>query len=108
MKRSKTISLVLITAALASCHKDDPDNEWGSGEKHVYMRSDTSAYYSPTYHSHIWYRAFRPYGDYYMGSYYRAGYYSDAISERSNIGFNSYKASVSRGGFGSGHASVSS
>jgi hypothetical protein len=108
MKRSKTISLVLITAALASCNKHDPDNEWNAGDRHVYMRSDTSATYSPAYHSHIWYRAFRPYGDYYYGSYYRAGYYSDAISEYSNVGFNSTKSSIVRGGFGAGHMSVSS
>ena len=107
MKRSKTISLVLITAALASCNRN-ADNEWSAGERHVYMRSDTSASYSPTYHPHLWYRAFRPYGDYYDGYYTRAGYYSDALSEHSNVGTNSYKMSIARGGFGSGHMSVSS
>ena len=106
MKSSKTISLVLITAALASCHKNT-DNEWTAGERHVYMRSDTSAAYSPAYHPYIWYRAFRPYGDYYHGFYYHTGYYSDAISSRSNFGSNFGKASIARGGFG-GHASVSS
>lgn len=106
MKSSQTISLVLITAALASCH-NHADDEWTAGERHVYMRSDTSASYSPTYHTHIWFRAFRPYGDYYHGFYYPTGYYSDAISLRSNFGSNSAKASIARGGFG-GHAGVSS
>lgn len=109
MKRSKHIELILITAALASCHR--PNNEWQSGSK-VYVRADSTAPYTRTYHSAagalLWYYAFRPYGNYYNGAYRRAGYYSDAISEHSNIGGNGFKSSVIRGGFGRGAYSVSS
>jgi uncharacterized protein YgiB involved in biofilm formation len=110
MKKSKTISLVLITAALASCHKEKPKEDW-SGPK-VYMRSDTTATYTRTHHAGIgtallWYYAFRPYRGYYGGRYGRTGYYSSGISEHSNIGHNAAKASVVRGGFGRG-SSVSS
>lgn len=107
MKSSKTITLVLITAALASCNRGASDHEWAAGERHVYMRSDTTADYSPSYHAYAWYRAFRPYGDYYDYGYNREGYYSDAIPDFSNIGHNVSKASITRGGFG-GHMSVSS
>ncbi len=111
MKKSKSITLVLITSALASCHKEKPEPEW-SGPK-VYMRSDTTASYTRTHHYNgigtalLWYYAFRPYGHYYNGYYQRAGYYSDAIHESSNIGSNTFKSSVIRGGFGRGF-SVSS
>lgn len=115
MKKSKTISLVLITSALASCHKDQPEEkEWG-GPK-VYMRADSTASYTRTHHHHgagigtalLWYYAFRPYRGYYgPGTAARAGYYSSGIHQRSNIGTNSMKASLSRGGFGRSH-SVSS
>lgn len=110
MKKSKYIKLVLITAVLASCNQ--PDKEWESGNK-VYMRSDTTAPYSRAHHSGIgtallWYYAFRPYGNYNNGHYQRAGYYSRGLSERSNIGSNTFKGSVARGGFGRGGYSVSS
>ncbi|MDB5249345.1 MAG: hypothetical protein JWQ40_3739 [Segetibacter sp.] len=110
MKKSKYINLVLITAALASCNK--PDKEWESANK-VYMRSDTTAPYTRAHHSGIgtallWYYAFRPYGNYRNGSYGRAGYYSRALNERSNIGNNAFKGAVARGGFGRGGYSVSS
>ena len=110
MKKSKYIELVLITAALASCHK--PQKDWEAGNK-VYLRSDTTAPYtrarphggaSPL----LWYYAFRPYGNYMNGAYNRAGYYSGAIHESSNIGSNGFKGAVSRGGFGRGGYSVSS
>ncbi len=109
MKKSKYIELVLITAALASCNK--PNKDWeGSGGK-TYVRSDSTAPYSRTRHlgnGLLWYYAFRPYGNYYNGSYQRAGYYSNAIHESSNVGSNGFKSSVVRGGFGSGAYSVSS
>jgi hypothetical protein len=109
MKKTKHIRLLLITATLASCHQ--PNKEWQNGN-HTYVRSDSTAPYSPVYHHYgsplLWYYAFRPYGNYYNGYYRRTGYYSDAIGERSNIGSNSFKSSVIRGGFGRGAYSVSS
>ena len=109
MKKTRCIELILITAALASCHQ--PNKDW-EGNK-TYIRSDTTAPYSSAYHSHtgapfLWHYAFRPYGNYYNGRYERAGYYSSAINEGSNIGSNGYKSSVIRGGFGEGAFSVSS
>ena len=49
MKKSKLVSLVLITATLASCNKTDTQKggasgDWGDKtEKKVYMRSDSTA-----------------------------------------------------------------
>lgn len=111
MKKSKYISLVLITAALASC--DKKEKEWNADEPKVYMRSDTSANYSRSHHGMgigtalLWYYAFRPYGRYNNGIYNRAGYYSGGISERANVGSNANKSGIIRGGFGKG-ATVSS
>ncbi|MDQ6813478.1 MAG: hypothetical protein M3040_07080 [Bacteroidota bacterium] len=110
MKKSKYVELVLITAVLASCNR--ANKEWENGNK-VYMRSDTTAPYSRAHHSgrgnaFMWYYAFRPYGNYSNGRYQRAGYYSGGLSERSNIGSNSFKSAVSRGGFGRSGFSVSS
>lgn len=115
MKKSKFIKLVLISAALASCNKHTKKN-WGDEDKgNVYMRSDTSAPYSQAgqYNGHgsspfLWYYAFRPYGYIYGGHYNHAGYYSSALSERSNIGYSSTKSGIIRGGFGSHSFSVSS
>jgi hypothetical protein len=114
MKKSKLVRLVLITSALASCNK--PQKTWDNGNN-VYMRSDTTAPYTQS-HFHGgglggWYYAFRPYGIYrdgYWGSgYTRAGYYSDALTSRSNIGSNGFKGSIESGGFGAhGGYSVSS
>jgi hypothetical protein len=107
MKKSRHIELILITAALASCHR--PSREWSSANR-VYVRSDSTAPYTRTYnhgHGGLWYYAFRPYGNYYFGQYHRVGYYSDAISERGNIGTNFGKSDIVRGGFGRGF-SVSS
>ena len=109
MKKSKHIKLVLITAALASCHENTPPNDWqnGNGGK-TYLRSDSTALYARThYHgAGLWFYAFRPlYGYNSMGMFSRHGYYSDAISAHSNYGTNSGKASAVRGGFGrSGHS----
>ena len=113
MKKSKAIPLLILTAALSSCHQKANGPQWEAGERHVYLRSDTSASYTAMAHHGsgsgvIRYWAFRPYGDYYGGSYYHTGYYSDAITEGSNYGSNSAKATISRGGFGGGHATVSS
>ncbi len=111
MKKSKVISFALITAALASCHKENKNNDWNTDNKKVYMRSDSTAAYSRSYfHNNglLWYYAFRPYGYYNNGSYSRAGYYSSGISESSNIGASSAKSSIVRGGFGGGGFSVSS
>jgi hypothetical protein len=109
MKKSKHIQLVLITAALASCHR--PAKEWQGGNP-VYIRSDSSAQYTRIDHYHpgvgMWYYAFRPYGNYYNGIYHRAGYYSDAFSEEVNIGSNGFKSGIIRGGFGEGAWSVGS
>lgn len=114
MKKSKTITLVLITSALASCHKEQPKGASGSwDEKKVYMRSDSTASYSRThYHMGIagpllWYYAFRPYGRYSGGRYDRAGYYSSGIGRRSNVGTNSTKSAITRGGFGRSGSVVS-
>ena len=54
MKKSKVVSLVLITAALASCTREEPK----TGEKKVFMRTDTTARYSRT-HGFPMYYAFR-------------------------------------------------
>jgi len=111
MKKTLHIQLILITAALASCHR--PNKEWQNGNN-TYVRGDSTAPYTRAYHHSsvvsplLWYFAFRPYGNYYNGSYRRAGYYSGAIRESSNIGSNSFKSSVIRGGFGRGAYSVSS
>ena len=111
MKKTKFISLVLITAGLASCHHHKKkDQDWQS-QQQVYMRSDESAPYSQNnmlLNTMLWYYAFRPYGYYSHGSYQRTGYYSGGISEHSNIGSSSFKASVVRGGFGGHGFSVSS
>ena len=112
MKKTKQISLVLITAALASCHRSN-NQEWVSanGEhRRVYIRSDSTAPYTHMFHpgtALLWYYAFRPYGHFGFSGYRRLGYYSSAISEHSNIGSNSAKGGIVRGGFGSGY-SVSS
>ena len=113
MKKSKLVSLVLITSALASCTRPPiRDNDWDNSGN-VYMRGDSTAKYQrPYYNNHLgmWYYAFRPYGYYnYYGHYYsQTGYYSSSISHESNIGNASSKSGVSRGGFGGGRSSVSS
>jgi hypothetical protein len=101
MKKTRHIQLVLLTAALASCHRN-ADQQWTSGDK-VYIRSDSTAPYSRVYHPSapgLWYFAFRPYGTWYNGRYRRIGYFSDAISEHSNLGTNTSKSGIVRGGFG--------
>jgi hypothetical protein len=117
MKKSKTIQLLLVTATLASCHSGNNARTIVTpGQSLMHIRTDTTAGYTRAHNSSgvagggrsFYYRAFRPYGDYYCGSYHRAGYYSDAISEHSNFGHNSAKGAIARGGFGGGHLSASS
>lgn len=110
MKKSNVITLALITATLASCHKEPAERE-----KNVYMRSDSTAVYSSIHYNNyhddnhmLWFYAFRPYGYYSAGSYHRSGYYSSGIRESSNLGRSITKSNVVRGGFGGGHYSVSS
>ena len=104
MKKSTIVSLVLITAALSSCHKKQEVNK-----RNVYMRSDSTAVYSHSHHSTShWFYAFRPYGMYDNGVYHRQGFYSSGISSHSNVGTNSSKSSTIRGGFGGRGVSVSS
>ncbi len=108
MKKTRHIELVLITAALASCNQPRAARETGN---RVYLRSDTSAPYTRVHHhggTALWYYAFRPYGSYQYGMYTRAGYYSGAIHERSNLGTNGFKGGIVRGGFGRSSYSVSS
>lgn len=95
MKKSSAIVLALVGIALASCNKPDYKNG-----RTAHMRSDTTAPYTNTHNTFLWYYAFRPYGIYQNGHYERSGYYSGAIHESSNIGHNASKATVSRGGFG--------
>ena len=111
MKKSKYVELVLITAALASCQQPTPDWKGGSGK--TYLRSDTTAPYTAARHHTgaglgLWYYAFRPYGNYGNSGYQRAGYYSNALHESSNVGSNGFKGAVVRGGFGRSGFSVSS
>ncbi len=120
MKKSKLVSLVLITAALASCNKNEAQSsgasgDWGDAkEKKVYMRSDSTAPYTRTHHSglgtaFLWYYAFRPYGSYNNGyGYSRAGYYSGNLHSKSNIGSSVTKSNIVRGGFGGGSSRASS
>ena len=111
MKKSKLVSLVLITAALASCNKTESpkgaSGDWDEKtDKKVYMRSDTTARYSRTHHhglgtALLWYYAFRPYGSTgYGNGYSRTGFYSRGLSKTSNVGSNAVKSTISRGGFG--------
>lgn len=109
MKKTKIINLVLISAALASCHQKKKVDH---NKPNVYMRGDSTAKYSRAYHSGgnpwLWYYAFRPYGYYNGGTYHHTGYYSGGISEVSNIGRSMTKSNVVRGGFGGRSFSVSS
>jgi hypothetical protein len=111
MKKSKYVTLVLITSALASCNKPEEKPNWDSNE--VYMRSDSTANYTHTQGSYmplfLWYYAFRPYGMFYGNGYRHAGYYSGAVSRSSNIGSSATKSAAMRGGFGGSRSfSVSS
>ena len=107
MKKSKAISLVLITAVLASCNKKETINDWdnaGKGSK-TYVRGDSTAPYARRNHSGLgsallWFYAFRPMYGYNNGVFGRSGFYSGGISNRSNFGTNSSKSAIFRNGFG--------
>lgn len=110
MRKSKIVSLVLISSAIiTACNNNSNKNK----EKKFHMRGDSTAKYQTQRQPHnsnmAWY-AFRPYGHYdnSTGSYHSSGRYSSSISEHSNIGHNSTKSSVVRGGFGRSSFSVSS
>lgn len=111
-KSSKAVSLVLITAVLASCSKPVEKKE---DQQRVYMRADASAPYTEVTDQYqnqrsngggmgmgsalLWYMAFRPM----MGG--GMGYTSQGISPQSNVGTNAtkstaYKSQSARGGFG--------
>ena len=108
MKKTNHIKLVLITAALASCHREP---EWHAGGR-TYIRADSTAPYAVMSRPHagaplMFYR-FRPYGLLYFNGYHRAGYYSDAFSEEVNVGHDGAKSGIVRGGFGKSAMSVES
>ncbi len=105
MKKSKAIQLVLVATILSSCHNQDSIHE-----KKVYLRSDSTAYYSHAHGIGFFggYYAFRPYGIFRNNVYSRAGYFSSAIHGEANVGTNGFKGNVVRGGFGSSVFHVSS
>ena len=109
MKKSKQISLLFLSGLLASCTAEPEEKGWGD-EKKVYMRSDSTAQYSPSsglMTGLLLYHVFRPYG-YYGANGFQRGYYNGAISSKSNSGTNPYKGNVIRGGMGKSGFSASS
>lgn len=84
MKKSKAISLVLVTGLLGCGHPRQ--------QNRLYLRTDSDGYYTPATSGYNGYYIFRPYGIYYGGSYIRQGY--------SNEGVHASEANVTRGGFG--------
>jgi hypothetical protein len=113
MKKSKAVSLILITASLAACNSADKQQDWSSKQGgRTYLRADSTAPYN---HSHfgggplMYYLAFRAIYGYNNGIFGRGGYHSGGILSRSNYGTNTAKQNIIRGGFGrSGGRSVSS
>jgi hypothetical protein len=104
MKKSGFIKLVLVAAVMSSC-----SNQKSRHDKNVYLRSDTTAHYSHVRGGfHGGFIPFIPLGIYSNNRYSRAGYYSSAIHESANIGSNSFKSNVVRGGFGRSASRVSS
>ena len=85
MKKSKAISLILVTGLLG-CNNQQKQNR-------LYMRTDSTGTYTPSNPHFGGYYAFRPFGTYYGGSYIRQGYYNDAVHVSESHG-------ISRGGFG--------
>ncbi|CAN5461508.1 hypothetical protein BH09BAC6_BH09BAC6_26640 [soil metagenome] len=93
MKKSKAITLILVTGLLG-CGRQQEQNR-------LYMRTDSTDSYTPSTLGFYGYYAFRPYGIYYGGQYMRQGY--------ANAGVHTSEGSVTRGGFGrSGGFHVSS
>jgi hypothetical protein len=84
MKKSKAISLILVTGLLG-CSRNQQQNR-------LYMRTDTTGNYTPGVAGYYGFYAFRPFGTYYGGAYIRQGY--------SNAGVHVSEGSVTRGGFG--------
>jgi hypothetical protein len=84
MKKSKAVSLILVTGLLG-CHKHPEQNR-------LFLRTDSTGYYTRATPGFIGYYVFRPYGTYYGGMYMRQGY--------SNAGVHVSDESISRGGFG--------
>ena len=105
MKKSNYVKLVLLTAVISACNQKETQ-----GPK-VYMRSDSTANYARVHHFGTglgYFAVFHPYGIYSNGIYRRAGFFSGSIPERANYGTNSFKGTISRGGFGSSAFHVSS
>jgi hypothetical protein len=99
MKKSKAITLVLVTGLLG-CNKPQQHNR-------LYMRTDSASSYTHGTSGFYGYYIFRPYGMYYggRGSYIRQGYSNSSIHSSVSA------RSISRGGFGRTggfHASSSS
>ena len=93
MKKSKVISLVLVTGLLGCSHTKDHNR--------LFLRTDTTSKYTAGTSGYHGYYVFRPYGIFYGGTYMRQGY--------SNQGVHVSESSVTRGGFGeSGGFHVSS
>ncbi|MDB5009772.1 MAG: hypothetical protein JWQ06_561 [Mucilaginibacter sp.] len=84
MKKSKAITLVLVTGILG-CSRPAAHNR-------LYLRTDSSGYYTRGATGYHGYYIFRPYGTYYGGRYMRMGY--------SNSGVHTSEAGITRGGFG--------
>lgn len=84
MKKSQAISLVLVTGLLGCNHPRQ--------SRRLYLRTDSTGYYTPATPGYLGYYVFRPYGTYYGGSYIRQGYSNSAV--------HASEENVSRGGFG--------
>jgi hypothetical protein len=100
MKKSKAITLVLVTGLLG-CSRDKPESN------RLYMRTDTTGNYTPATSGYHGYYVFHAFGMYYPGAY--GGYYGGGYGGRSGYVRQGYSnsgvhasegGSVSRGGFG--------
>jgi len=96
MKKSKAISLVLVTGLLG-CNSHPQQTR-------LYLRTDTLENYTSTTPGYHGYYAFRPIGIYYsFAGYIREGYSSSEV--------HTSQTSITRGGFGESggfHVSTSS
>jgi hypothetical protein len=121
MKKSKAITLVLVTGLLGCKHGKTEHNR-------LYMRTDSTGTYTPATPGYHGYYVFRAFGSYYdndnangsSGGYYGGGYYGGYYGGYggryvregySNSSVHTSESSVSRGGFGRTggfHASSSS
>jgi len=114
MKKSKAITLVLVTGLLG-CNRGPKEHN------RLYLRTDSTGSYTPATAGFHGYYIFRAYGTYYDSPYYGNGYggYVGGYGGRSgyirqgysNGGVHASEGSVSRGGFGESggfHASSSS